>query len=148
MIFDELNQNVNIDGYYFDTQKTIHKYKLEDKDGKLCIPKLQNYKGTEKYELVKKEWKIIQDVKDNNFKPLVNQVIYYIWKDIPDENELFKYVWEDIETKLSKNKEVSSFLITARAGCGKSHLIKQIQAELDENETDYVTIGPTNKSCI
>ena len=89
-----------------------------------------------------------KDVKNNNFKPLVNQILYDKWKDIPDEDEIFKYVWEDIETKLSKNKEVSSFLITARAGCGKSHLIKQIQAELDENETDYVTLGPTNKSCI
>ena len=45
-------------------------------------------------------------------------------------------------------KEISSFLITARAGCGKSHLIKQIQAKLDENKIDYVSLGPTNKSCI
>jgi len=66
---------INISGYYYDDKKTIHKYKLEDKEGRLCIAKLQGYKSSDSYELVKKEWRIIQDVKDNDFTQLVNQVI-------------------------------------------------------------------------
>ena len=98
--FQLSDDGINIDGYYFDTHKTIHKYKLEDKDGRLCIPKLQNYKGSDNYELVKKEWKIIQDVKDNDFTELVNQVVN------------------------PETKDISSFLIKARGGTGKSHLLK------------------------
>ena len=122
--FEVIKDSINIDGYYYDQRKLIPKYKLEDKEGRLCIPKLQGYKSCDKYELVQKEWKTIQDVSDNDFKPLVNQVIN------------------------PETKEISSCLITARAGCGKSHLIKQIQAKLDECNIDYVSLGPTNKSCI
>ncbi len=89
----------------------------------VSIPKFQDYKSTEQYDLKKKVWNVLKDVHDNDFKPLVNQVVYYIWKDIPDEDQFFYYVWEDIETKLSR--EIKSFLITARAGAGKSYLIKQ-----------------------
>ena len=67
---------------------------------------------------------IIQDVKDNDFTEFVNQVIN------PD------------------TKEIGSFLIKARGGTGKSNLMKQIQAKLDENKIEYVTMAPTNVACI
>ena len=53
---------IDINGFYYDNNNTIHKYKLEDKEGRLAIAKLQGYKGSDKYEMVPKEWKIINDV--------------------------------------------------------------------------------------
>ena len=64
---------------------------------------MQFYKSIEKYDMQHRVWNITEDVKDNNFQPLVDKII-------------------DQETH-----KISSSLITARAGCGKSHLIKQIQ---------------------
>ena len=96
----ESKDGLNIDGYYFDNNNKIPKYKKEEKQGKLCIAKMQFYKSIEKYDMQHRVWNITEDVKDNNFTPLVNKII-------------------DPET----HKIISS-LITARAGCGKSHLIK------------------------
>ena len=70
-----------------------------------------------------KIWNVISDVDDNNFEPLVNQVIN------------------------PETKEIRSFLITARAGAGKSYLIKQIQSKLDELKIGYFSVAPTNKAC-
>ena len=48
---------INLQDYYYNDDKKVHKYKLEDKSGKLAIPKLQGVKGSDKYEMVKKEWR-------------------------------------------------------------------------------------------
>ena len=58
----------------------------------------------------------MKDVDYNNFEPLVNQVIN------------------------PETKEIRSFLITARAGAGKSYLIKQIQSKLDELKIGYFSV--------
>ena len=74
--------------------------------------------------MAKKEWRIVPDVKHSDFSPLVNQVIN------------------------PETKQISSFLIKARGGTGKSHLMKQLQSKLDENNVEYITMAPTNVACI
>ena len=62
----ESKDGLNIDGYYFDNNNKIPKYKKEEKHGKLCIAKMQFYKSIEKYDMQHRVWNIIEDVEDNN----------------------------------------------------------------------------------
>ena len=39
-----------------------------------------------------------------------------------------------------------SIIINGRAGCGKSTLITQIQADLIQRGIEYISLAPTNKS--
>ena len=110
----------NIKGYYFDDKMEVPKYKLEDKNTRLQIERMPKYKRSNKYELIKSEWEIYNDVEDNNFKPLVNKV-------------------------LNSNQ---SFFITGPAGTGKSELIRQIKSELDKQEKKYKCLAPTNLAAL
>ena len=123
-LFELASDGININGYFWDSNETIYKYKLEDKDGRLCTPKLQGYKSEDKYVLKNRVWKITKDVEDNDFTPLVNSIIN------PDTNK------------------VKSCLIEARAGTGKSYLVKEIQKKLDSLNIKYITLSPTNVACI
>lgn len=110
----------NIKGYYFDDNNKVPKYKLEDKNTRLQVERMPKYSRRNKYELVQKKWKIFNDVKDNNFKPLVDKVL-----------ELDQ-----------------SLFITGPAGTGKSELIRQIKNELDKQEKKYKCLAPTNLAAL
>ena len=96
----------------------IPKYKLEDKDHRLEVERMNNYKRTDKYVHTASSWNIIPDVLDNNFAPLVDQIV---------------------ANNLSAN-------IDGRAGVGKSKLISDIQARLINLGKRVISTAPTNKA--
>jgi ATP-dependent exoDNAse (exonuclease V) alpha subunit len=114
--------NKNIDGYYFDDDKKVPKYKLEDKYQTVeindIIEKLPNYKRTEIYMFKVNTYETIPDVTDNDFKPLVDAIL------------------------TSKR----SIHIDGPAGCGKSTLIKLLHKELDAKKIKHISLAPTNKA--
>ena len=65
------------------------------------------------------KWEVVGDVANNDFKPLVDQI-------------------------LDSGKSCN---IDGRAGTGKSTLIQMIQTELDERGIQYISVAPTNKAC-
>ena len=67
--------DININDYYYDDAKTLPKYKLENKETRLEAPKLAKYKRTIQYEHIPQKWTEYNDVTDNDFTPLVNQII-------------------------------------------------------------------------
>ena len=79
---------------------------------------MNNYKRVEKYIYDVSVWNIIPEVIDNNFEPLVDQII-------------------------SSNKSIN---IDGRAGCGKSYLISGIQQRLLSLGKRAILVAPTNKS--
>ena len=110
----------NIKGYYFDDVNKVPKYKLEDKNTRLQVERMPNYSRSNKYEFDKKTWNIYNDVEDNNFKPLVDQVI-------------------------NLNK---SLFITGPAGTGKSQLIRDIKTDLETQGKNYICLAPTNLAAL
>ena len=109
--------DVNLDEYFYDG--IVPLYKLEYKDG-LKHERCKQMIRKDTYSLVKSKWNEFEDVKDNNFKPLVDTIV----------------------------NSGKSFHILGRAGTGKSTLIKSIQERLDEDKKIYITLCPTNKACL
>jgi DNA replication protein DnaC len=105
----------NIKGYYWDTAKKCPKYKIEHK-APLKIEMKPRYLRREKFQFVKKEFKIYDDVEDNDFTPLV---------------------------KLAIN-ELQNCFITGVAGAGKTTLIQAIKDELSSRDITYTTVATTN----
>ena len=134
-----VNTDGNVEGYYFDDDKKVLKYKVEKDSERLKHQQLPIWKRNSEYEYKKPVWKTIEDVADNNFQPLIEQVL--------NSNE--------------------SLNIDGRAGTGKSTFIKMLHIEMDkrniktllvEQETEeepekdkrnykYVSMAPTNKAC-
>ena len=96
----ELEDDINIKGYYYDEAKTLAKYKIEHKETRLQVSRLARYKRSDLYNHAIQKWNLFEDVKDNDFSPLV--------KNIMDDNK--------------------SIVINGRAGCGTNTLIKKIQS--------------------
>ena len=115
----ELDDAGNIKGYYHDKEEKVYKYRLEEKSDRLKCQMLPKWQRTQKYEYKQAEWNITNDTIDNDFKPLVKQIL---------------------DSKKSIN-------IDGRAGVGKSFFIKNLHKEMDERKLKYVSLGPTNKSC-
>ena len=113
----EINGVTLIDGFFYDEEQKVHKYKLEDKD-RLKVPKMAQYIRKDTYTMKEKEWNITEDVQDNNFSVFVSDI-------------------------LNNNKSVH---IDGRAGTGKSTLIKELQQEMDQRGLNYISLAPTNKS--
>ena len=89
------------------------------KKNRLKVQRLPQCLRTAKYEDIDtKLWKITHDVPDNDFTPLVKQII--------ESNQ--------------------SIHVDGRAGVGKSFLIKQLQLELFKLNKKYVSLAPTNKA--
>ena len=109
--------NKNIEGFYYDVESTVHRYKLEDVSHRLTF-ETNKICRREKYKFIEKEWNIITDSESNDFKPLVDSI-------------------------MNNN---SSYHIDGRAGCGKSHLVKLLQAEMDKRKINYISLAPTNKA--
>jgi deoxyadenosine/deoxycytidine kinase len=97
---------INIKGFYYDTEKLMPKYKLEDK-GRLKCNRMPNNIRKDLYTHdIKYNWNITPDVDDNNFEPLVNKII--------DSNE--------------------SYFITGPGGAGKSTLINMLKQRIRKAE--------------
>ena len=116
----ELDNNKNIVGYYYDNENKELLYKLEDKTTRLQIERKPQYKRECIYQHEILQWSTINDVEDNNFKPLVDQVI-------------------------SSDK---SYFITGPAGTGKSELIRNIKTELNKTNKTYICLAPTNLAAL
>ena len=115
----ELDDTGNIKGYYHDKEEQVYKYRLEEKSDRLKCQMLPKWQRTQKYEYKQAEWNITNDCIDNDFKPLVKQIL---------------------DSKKSIN-------IDGRAGVGKSFFIKNLHQEMDERKLKYVSLAPTNKAC-
>ena len=64
---------INLSGFYWDDEKLIPKYKVEDKN-RLMTPRKPRSIRTDKYIYdANYEWNITSDVDDNNFEPLVDK---------------------------------------------------------------------------
>jgi hypothetical protein len=114
----DLEDDINVKGYYYDEAKTLAKYKIEPKEERLQVARLARYKRSDMYTHAVQKWTLFEDVKDNDFSNLVNNIM--------DDNK--------------------SIVINGRAGCGKSTLIKKIQDSLTQQGIEYMTLAPTNKA--
>jgi hypothetical protein len=61
-----MSDGLNIDGYYFDDEQKVPKYKLEDKEGRLLIERLSNYVRKDTYHIKEKKMTVFEDVKKIN----------------------------------------------------------------------------------
>jgi 5-methylcytosine-specific restriction protein A len=116
----EMLDNINIKGFYYDTDNKMPKYKLEDKDHRIKVERLSKYVRKDTYNHKDIKFDVSEDVTDNDFKPLVDMII----------------------------NSKKSFHIDGRAGCGKSTLIKMLQAALKLRGFSFNSLAPTNKACI
>ena len=117
----KLDEKNNILNYYYDEDKQFPKYKLEAKDDesqRLKVERLPHYTRKDKYNIENLVWKTIQDVEDNDFKPLIDNII---------------------SNKISVN-------INGRAGTGKSTFINQLVENFDKQGITYKTLAYTNKA--
>lgn len=132
--FTKIDNTMNINNYFFDKQKLIPKYKFELKEHRLSTERLAKFKRLIKYEHNEINWKIISDVSDNNFQPLIDQIIGKETDQLPFFNES------------DYNECIQSVNIDARAGCGKTTLLKMIQEQLTNRGIKFVALAPTNKA--
>jgi hypothetical protein len=66
---------LNLDEYFYDEGKSQPKYKLEFKDLKIQNERMKGFKRDDKYIYESEEYKLIDDVEDNDFTPSINLVI-------------------------------------------------------------------------
>ncbi len=116
----DLEDDVNVKGFYYDEAKTIAKYNIEHKDERLKITRMEKYKRSDMYIHTVQNWTLFDDVKDNDFAPLV--------KAIMDDNK--------------------SIVINGRAGCGNNTLITNIQADPIHRGIEFITLESTNKAAV
>jgi hypothetical protein len=109
---------INLKGYFFDDKKSSYKYKLEECSKRLEVGKMAGYKRDVKYEHSNLKWSVINDVENNDFKPLINLI-------------------------MESNEGIN---IDGRAGTGKSTLIKGLQDEMTTRGIKFISLAPTNKS--
>ena len=110
----------DLDDYYFDDKKTVHKFKFEVATA-LHNERKPKYIRNKTFTMTNKEWIHFPDVLDNDFTPLVNQIL---------------------DTMGSCNLQAS-------AGCGKTTLIENyIKPELEKRELSYTVLTPTNISAL
>ena len=115
----KMNDNI-LEGFYYDDDKSVPMYKLEDKNTRLQVQRKALYKREDQYINESLKWNKIEDVNDNDFKPLVDAVI---------------------------NSD-KSYFITGSAGTGKSQLIRDIKKELDIKQKTYKCMAPTNLAAL
>jgi DNA replication protein DnaC len=105
-----------MESVFWDEKKTVAKYKeestLKDKSGRIEVA------CTDEFIVDQSKYNIISDVQDNNFAPLVKQLL--------DMN--------------------ASFQLDGRAGCGKTTLITQIAVEMKARNLTYICMAPTHKA--
>jgi transcriptional regulator with PAS, ATPase and Fis domain len=109
----------NVEGYVYDNENKVHKYKLVSDCNRIKQQKLPRWFRTRQYEYNKPTWNITNDTGDNNFQPMVEQIL--------DGNQ--------------------SINIEGRAGTGKSTFIKTLHKGMDKRNKQYISLAPTNKAC-
>jgi len=114
----ELN-GINLTGYYYDDERKFPKYKIEHKDYRLRCSRLPQHLRASKYTHVEPQWTVMEDMPDNDFGPLVRQV-------------------------LDRNLAVN---ILGRGGTGKTFLIDALQSEMCARGLNYESLAPTNVAC-
>jgi len=110
-------ENDRIKGYYDDAEQKSHKYRTEDKDGRLEVERMKAYVRSELYYHTEKEFNIIPDSDD--FEMLVDLII----------------------------NSGKSIHIDGRAGCGKTYLMNILRDQLKARGIEFACLAPTNKAC-
>ena len=113
-----MDEKNNIIGYYYDEEKTQPRYKMEIKEDRLKVQRLPGTKRNEYYDHAVNTMNILNDVNDNNFEPLIKQIL--------DMN--------------------ASINIDGRAGCGKSTLIKMLVKTIKDSRRSYIGLATINKA--
>ena len=110
----------NLDGYFYDEEKTKPIYKMEIKE-RMSIEGTPKKIRTEVISLPeKKKFNVTRDVDDNNFKPLVKKIV----------------------------DELGSVFITGIAGSGKTTLVNKIKKYITKQGKQFVVLTPTNLSAL
>ena len=117
----------------------VLKYKVEKDSERLKHQQLPIWKRNNEYEYKKPVWTTIKDVADNNFQPLIEQVL--------NSNESL-----NIDGRAGTGK--STFIIMLHIEMNKRN-IKTLHIEADTEEDakadkrnyKYVSMAPTNKAC-
>lgn len=112
-----LEQIVNTE--FWDAAKTLPKFKFEKKETLLKCSRMKSFKNREKFTNIKKMWNITEDVKNDDFTPIIKEV-------------------------LESNK---GCLLQGPAGSGKTYLLKLIIEELKAKKLNHILLAPTNKAC-
>jgi len=110
---------MDISRYYWDHEKTIPKYKFEEKDESPKYERMKQYKCKDSYWIDNLFWNVTNDPEDNEFAPLTQQIL--------DSNQ--------------------SINIDGIAGSGKTTMLKAIMEKLSENKKGFAVLAPTNKAC-
>ena len=125
----------NIKGYYYDSDMTQPKYKLEmsgleadwSVDGlpkptitveRLKIERMANYTRTDTFTHRETSWNITPDREDDDFDPLIKEI-------------------------LDNNRSTN---IRGAAGSGKSTFVNKLQKAMDFRGIKYIALAPTNKA--
>ena len=104
-----VNTDGNVEGYYFDDEMKVPKYKVEKDSERLKHQQLPVWRRTSEYEYKNPPWTTIEDTGYNNFQPFVEKV-------------------------LNRNKSIH---IEGRAGTGKSTFIETLHTEMDKRQIKY-----------
>jgi hypothetical protein len=108
-----------VENTYWDDNKTVLKYKFENKEEDQLNKfndRMKSFKRTDEYRHnFNRDWNVLED--DDDFDKLANDI-------------------------LSSNQ---SYLINGLAGCGKSTLLKRLMKKLEKGL--YTALAPTNKAC-
>ena len=117
----ELVEEIQLNNHYWDKENKVYKYKIEYNKERLKVSKMQETMRTDTFNDMKYyNWRLTNDVNDNNFEPLVNKIM---------------------ESK-------QSWFITGPGGSGKTTLIKDLQRKMNEEELEYISLCPTNLSAL
>ena len=117
----ELVEEIQLNNHYWDSNNKVYKYKIEYNKERLKTSRMQETMRTDIYKDIKYyNWRVIPDVEDNDFKPLVDKVI---------------------------NSNQSCF-ITGPGGSGKTTLLTLLQDELTQQDKKYTTLCPTNLAAL
>jgi DNA replication protein DnaC len=117
----ELVNNIQLNNHYWDNNNKVYKYKIEYNKERLKTSRMEKTARTDKYEFnAYYNWKITDDVPDDNFQPLVDKII----------------------------KSNQSWLVKGVPGSGKTYLTGLIQKYLTDNNISYESLAPTNLSAL
>ena len=70
-----MDEKNNIKGFYYDTEETQPRYKMEIKNERLKVQRLPGTKRNDYYDHITNTMEIINDVEDNNFEPLIKTIL-------------------------------------------------------------------------
>jgi len=117
----ELVEDIQLNGHYWDKSNKVYKYKIECNKERLKTSRISETFRTYTYNDMRYyNGKLIEDVEDNDFKPLVDKII----------------------------KSNESYFITGPGGSGKTTLLKLLQTELNKQDKKHTTLCPTNLAAL